>query len=165
MAMQGQAPILTKKEQKTVLNSFIGTKHECRNRAIFLLSFRAGLRAKEIASVAVSDFVGGYVYNELSTKPKYKNDDLFETVTLRSDVTKGSKVEKALIQDKELRQALLDYVNIRQSHFYIRTHTGQITQLYHPEVDGSKDEIVPIVYKDTSLFITNKGVGFSPNGM
>ena len=57
---QGQAPILTKIEQKAVLNTFIGTPQQIRNTAIFLLSFRAGLRAKEIAMVKLSDFISPF---------------------------------------------------------------------------------------------------------
>ena len=44
-----QAKILTNTQQKAVLNYLDGTRYPVRNRAIFLLSMKAGLRAKEIA--------------------------------------------------------------------------------------------------------------------
>ena len=134
---QGQAPILTENEQLSVLKSFEGTPQEIRNKAIFLLSFRAGLRAKEIATIKLSDFLNLKVLNR-SAKPKCKSDDILKTVTLRKDVAKGGKISKAHIVDAELRSALLDYINLRDS-------------LYNRGVD--------------TLFITNKGTSFSPNSL
>jgi integrase/recombinase XerD len=134
---QGQAPILTETEQKSVLKSFDGTPQELRNKAIFLLSFRAGLRAKEIATVKLSDFLNPKVLNR-SAKTKCKSDDILKTVTLRKDVAKAGKISKAHITDAELRKALLDYINIRDS-------------LFNRKVD--------------TLFITIQGTSFSPNSL
>ena len=136
MARQGQAPILTKTEQKAVLNTFIGTPQAIRNKVIFLLSFRAGLRAKEIATVKLSDFISPLSAKPISGKTKYKNSAIKKTITLTKDVAKGGKISKAHITDKELRRALLDYINIWDS-------------LYNRGVD--------------TLIITDKGTSFSPN--
>ena len=46
-----QAKVLTDTQQRAVLNFLDGTRYPIRNRAIFLLSMKAGLRAKEIASL------------------------------------------------------------------------------------------------------------------
>ena len=136
MAKQGQAPILSKIEQKEVLNTFIGTPQEIRNKVIFLLSFRSGLRAKEIAMVKLSDFISPLSAKSISAKTKYKNSSIKKTITLTKDVAKGGKISKAHITDKELRKALLDYINIWHS-------------LYNRGVD--------------TLIITDKGTSFSPN--
>ena len=142
MAKQGQAPILTKTEQKAVLNTFIGTPQAIRNKVIFLLSFRSGLRAKEIATVRLSDFISPISSKPISIKsissktPKYKDSSIKKTITLTKDVAKGGKISKAHITDKELRRALLDYINIWDS-------------LYNRGVD--------------TLIITDKGTSFSPN--
>ena len=136
---QGQAPILTKIEQKAVLNSFIGTPQQIRNTAIFLLSFRAGLRAKEIAMVKLSDFISPLSAKPISSKTtKYKDSSIKKTITLTKDVAKGGKISKAHITDKELRKALLDYINIWDS-------------LYNRGVD--------------TLIITDKGTSFTPNSL
>ena len=135
---QGQSPILTKIEQKAVLNSFIGTPQQIRNTAIFLLSFRAGLRAKEIAMVKLSDFISPLSAKSISAKTKYKNSSIKKTITLTKDVAKGGKISKAHITDKELRKALLDYINIWDS-------------LYNRGVD--------------TLIITDKGTSFTPNSL
>jgi len=121
---QGQAPILTKIEQKAVLNSFIGTPQEIRNRAIFLLAFRAGLRSKEIAMIKLSDFIKTKYESD-----EYESDDLLKVITLRKDVAKGGKISKAHIVDTELRKALLDYINTWHSLYNRRVETLFITKL------------------------------------
>ena len=127
MARQGQAPILTKIEQKAVLNTFIGTPQAIRNKVIFLLSFRAGLRAKEIATVKLSDFISPLSAKPISGKTKYKNSAIKKTITLTKDVAKGGKISKAHITDKELRRALLDYINIWDSLYNRGVYTLIIT--------------------------------------
>jgi integrase len=51
MALGKQAKTLSKGQIEAVLSSLAKTRRPVRNRAIFLLSVRAGLRAKEIASL------------------------------------------------------------------------------------------------------------------
>lgn len=51
MALGRQAKVLSKHQQSAVLSYLGTTRHILRNRVIFLLSVRAGLRAKEIASL------------------------------------------------------------------------------------------------------------------
>ncbi|MCW2392271.1 tyrosine-type recombinase/integrase [Sphingobium sp. B11D3A] len=49
--LQKQAKLLNVSQEKAVLNYLAATRYSVRNRAIFLLSIRAGLRAKEIAAL------------------------------------------------------------------------------------------------------------------
>ena len=51
MSLGKQAKILTKPQTDAVLAYLGSTRHPIRNRVIFLLSVKAGLRAKEIASL------------------------------------------------------------------------------------------------------------------
>lgn len=51
MALGKQAKILTKPQAEAVLSYLASTRYPVRNRVIFLLSLKAGLRAKEIASL------------------------------------------------------------------------------------------------------------------
>ena len=50
MALAKQAKILSKAQQEAVLSSLASTRYPVRDRVIFLLSVRTGLRAKEIAA-------------------------------------------------------------------------------------------------------------------
>lgn len=49
--LQRQAKVLSRGQIKAVLDHLSRTRHPIRNRAIFLLSLRAGFRAKEIAGL------------------------------------------------------------------------------------------------------------------
>jgi integrase/recombinase XerD len=51
VGLKRQAKILTKGQTEAVLAYLTSTRYPERNRAVFLLSVRAGLRAKEIASL------------------------------------------------------------------------------------------------------------------
>ena len=98
------------------------------------------MRAKEIASITLDDVLsnsGKSTY--ISSKTKYKNDDVRKTITLRSAVSKGGKIDKAFIRCDALREALLDYLPVRQQAFQ----------------KGDVD----------TFFITQKGTAFSPTTM
>ena len=52
MALNKQAKILTSKQQELALSYLERTRYPLRNKIIFLLSYKAGLRAKEIANLS-----------------------------------------------------------------------------------------------------------------
>ena len=154
--MEGQARILAKNELKEVILSLKGSKHELRNKAILMMAFKVGLRAKEIASITLSDVLtasGKLTYGsaklmsansiknsaKVSTKSKWQSNDLRESFTLRSAVTKGSKVDSAYLASNILRETILEYLPIRVEMFQ------------RGEVDN--------------LFLTKNGLAFSPTTM
>lgn len=51
MALNKQAKILTPKQQELALSYLERTRYPLRNKIIFMLSYKAGLRAKEIANL------------------------------------------------------------------------------------------------------------------
>ena len=95
MSLGKQAKVLTKQQQDTVLSYLATTRHAQRNRVIFLLSARAGLRAKEIASLTwkmLTDASG----------------TLGDCISLTDDASKG-KSGGVVWLNKELKAALADY--------------------------------------------------------
>lgn len=52
MALNKQAKILTSKQQELALSYLERTRYPLRNKIIFMLSYKAGLRAKEIANLS-----------------------------------------------------------------------------------------------------------------
>ena len=52
MALNKQAKILTPKQQELALSYLERTRYPLRNKIIFMLSYKAGLRAKEIANLS-----------------------------------------------------------------------------------------------------------------
>ena len=155
---EGQARILAKNELKEVFLALKDTKHELRNKAILMMSFKVGLRAKEIASITLDDVLtasGKLTYGsaklmsnsansiknsaKVSTKSKFESNHLRKTFTLRSAVTKGNKVDSAYLASKKVRDALLEYLPIRAKVF----ERGEVG----------------------NLFLTKNGLAFSPTTM
>jgi integrase/recombinase XerD len=97
MALGKQAKILTAAQATAVLAYVATTRHPRRNRLIFLLSIRAGLRAKEVAGLTwamVTDSEGSVA----------------DEIALRNDASKG-KSGRIIPMSKELRGALADWMN------------------------------------------------------
>ena len=96
-----QARVLSDKELKTVLNSTKLTRHESRNRLTVMLSYYAGLRACEIASLRIGDVIG----SDGSAK---------QTILLDSWQTKGRQRQEAIVNEK-LRKEIARYVSEQRS--------------------------------------------------
>jgi integrase/recombinase XerD len=93
MSLSKQAKILTKPQTDAVLAYLGSTRHPIRNRVIFLLSVKAGLRAKEIASLTwsmVTDAEGA----------------LTDAISLTDIASKG-RGGRVIPISKDLRAALL----------------------------------------------------------
>ena len=73
-----------------------------RDIAILQMSFRAGLRAMEVANLELRDIF-------------MPNGDLKRTITLRKAGTKGSKGGVAYLSHPELREALEAYIVLKRS--------------------------------------------------
>ena len=141
---EGQAQILAKNDLKRVISSFFGHKYEKRNIAILLLSFKVGLRAKEIAAITLDDVLsrsGKSKYDSANSTVdiQFNSDDIRKTITMRSKVSKGQKIDKAYIRCDAMIDALVEYIPNRREAF----QRGDID----------------------NLFLTQKGSAFSPTVM
>ena len=95
MGLSKQAKVLTKHQQSAVLSFLNNTRHPDRNKLIFLLSVRAGLRAKEIACITwsmVTDAQGNVTDN----------------IKLQNSASKGSS-GGVIWLNSDLKQMLVDY--------------------------------------------------------
>ena len=92
-----QARILTKSEFKRVLAVIDSNKYSQRNRAVLYLSFYAGLRACEIASLRLHDVVD----DERQVKSQF---------VLEKHMTKGNERQRVIV-NSSLRKALQKYVD------------------------------------------------------
>jgi integrase/recombinase XerD len=145
---EGQARILTKTELKDVISSLKPKKYQKRNKAILMMAFKVGLRSKEIASITLDDVLtrkGKSKYNsakvecETECETEWENDDLKDSFTLRSAVTKGSKVDSAYLASKIVRESILEYLSER------------VMMFQRGEIDN--------------LFLTKRGKPFTPQSM
>ena len=92
-----QARILTKQEYKRLLAIVESNKHAERNRAVVFLSFYAGLRACEIASMRLHDVVNDE--NKVKTQ-----------LVLEKYMTKGNERQRVML-NSVLRKELQKYVD------------------------------------------------------
>ena len=117
MGLKRQAKILSKGQSDAVLAFLTSTRYPERNRAIFLLSVRAGLRAKEIASLTwpmVTDAEG----------------NIGDAIRLVDEASKGSS-GRVIPLNKELKAALVQLqksqVGGRASPFVVTTERAKQT--------------------------------------
>jgi len=101
MAARGKARVPTDSEFKRLLNVTRAGNHSKRNAALLAVSYRLGLRAKEIAALCIT-----HVTDEAGR--------LREECTLTE--TKGSKPRTAYLTNAAVKQALRDYLDERREH-------------------------------------------------
>ena len=94
MALAKQAKILSKAQQEAVLAYLGSTRYTARDRVIFLLSVRAGLRAKEIAALKW----------EMLTDAE---GELTDVIALTNEAAKGRRGGRAIPIAKDLKVALV----------------------------------------------------------
>lgn len=99
MGLTKQAKVLSKVQQDTVLKFLETTKHPVRNKVIFLLSLRAGLRAKEIAALTI-----GMVTDA--------QGQISDAIRIENSATKGGNGGGVIWMNKELQSALVEYCRI-----------------------------------------------------
>jgi integrase len=115
MALGKQAKILTKPQADAVLAYLSTTRYPLRDRVIFLLSVKAGLRAKEIASLRW----------EMITDAEGRLSDL---ISLTDSASKG-RGGRSIPINKDLRVALVALKNeaekaLRPSPFVVTSERG-----------------------------------------
>jgi len=121
MALGKQAKILTKPQAEAVLSYLASTRYPARNKAIFLLSLKAGLRAKEIASLTwemVTD-AEGRLSDAISLTDKASKGRSGRSIPLNKDLQAALAHLKA--EAEECR---------RPSPFVISSERGERTSSY-----------------------------------
>ena len=121
MAIGKQAKILTDKQQNLTLTYLEGTRHPLRNKVIFMLSFKAGLRAKEIAKLQWS-----MVCNS--------DGEVSDVINLSNNASKGKYSGRIIPLHKELKTLLVELLaQQKKNDFFnldkavINTERGQST--------------------------------------
>ena len=97
MGLGKQAKTLSKGQVEAVLGYLAKTRHPARNRVIFLLSAKAGLRAKEIARLT------WWMTND-------PQGEIGRTICLQDSASKGKSGRMIPLND-EVRDALIEYRN------------------------------------------------------
>ena len=116
MGIGKQAKILNRSQVEAVLNHINGRRYGLRNQVIFLLSIRAGLRAKEIAALRWSMIVGA-------------DGEVGEYIHLTNDASKGMS-GRIIPINRQLRATIIelfDAGDIDPSAHVIRTERSAHT--------------------------------------
>ena len=113
MALCKQAKTLTPKQIEVALSYLATTRYGLRNQVIFLLSCKAGLRAKEIASLTWSMVVDAA-------------GQLGSTINLTNDASKGCKGGRVIPMNKELRATLQLWFDQAQQRQTFDLHTAKV---------------------------------------
>lgn len=113
MALGKQAKTLTQKQMEVALSYLATTRYGLRNQVIFLLSCKAGLRAKEIASLTWSMVVDAA-------------GQLGSTINLTNDASKGCKGGRVIPMNKELRATLQLWFDQVQQRKTFDLHTAKV---------------------------------------
>lgn len=117
MSLGKQAKTLSKQQQDAVLAFLQTTRHAKRNKVIFLLSVRAGLRAKEIASLTWDMVCDA-------------SNALADAIYLQDVASKG-KSGGVIWMNRELKDALIEYrkslKSAQQSGRVIQVHARAVS--------------------------------------
>ena len=97
MAHEGQAAIITEEEHKKMLSFLANGRHSSRNKAIYLLGFRAGLRVGSIAGLTLKDVLS-------------EDGSIKTRVVARRAIMKGSKTSTFYFNHPELVEALKAWI-------------------------------------------------------
>lgn len=136
---EGQAKPLSQQEFHSVIECVrrVSTT-SYRDIAILQMSFRAGLRAKEIAELKLSDVMDG-------------NGAIKRTVTLRKAATKGGKGGVAFLSHQELRDALEAYIVLNRSKISTEYENVFISRKGTPFSPSSMSRLFRHIYARAGL--------------
>ena len=117
MALGKQAKVLSRAQVDAALGYIAKTRHPHRNRVIFLLSVKAGFRAKEIALLTWDMLTGS-------------DGEIGDAIHLRNVASKGQS-GRIVPLNRELKQALVELRESkpqgRTSPFVVTTERSNVT--------------------------------------
>ena len=131
-------PINNEEFQKVIDNCHAESFDSLRDIAILQMSYRAGLRAMEIAALKLSDI--------LDSKGEIKR-----TITLRKAGTKGNKGGIAYVSHVELREALSAYIVNKRSKLDTDSDFLFISKKGSPFSPSSMSRLFSNIYKRAGL--------------
>ena len=106
MGLSKQAKIPTDKQLNGVMNYLTTTRYPVRNQVMFLLSYKSGLRAKEIGGLKWMDVL---------------NTDLevSDSIQLRNSISKGKSGGRIIPMNKELKVKLTElYAELKAKRWF-----------------------------------------------
>ena len=112
MSLGKQSKVLSDKQVEIVLSYILNRRNSSRNKVVFLLSVKSGLRAKEIA-----DITWAMVCNS--------HGEIGDTINLTNNASKGNSGRIVPI-NKFLKIALIEYYELEKINKTFNIHTSSI---------------------------------------
>lgn len=128
MALGKQAKTLTPKQIEVALAYFATTRYGLRNRVIFLMSVKAGLRAKEIAALTWSMVVDA-------------SGQLGTAINLTNDASKGKSGGRVIPMNKELRATLLQWFDQSKQRKGFDLHTDRVIRTERAQATSAQSVV------------------------
>lgn len=114
MSMGKQSKVLTDKQVEVMVSYLSGRRNGLRNKVIFLLSVKSGLRSKEISGLRWSMVVG-------------PDGEIGDTINLTNEVSKGNS-GRVIPLNRILKQTLHDLLIEHRSLRGFDIHTGHLVR-------------------------------------
>ena len=121
MSLSKQAKTLTSKQSDLVINYLTNTRSPLRNKLIFLLSTKAGLRAKEISSLTWNMVLDS-------------NSDVSSSISITNNASKGRTGGREIPLNKHLKEVIVNYYEVEKNkrnyssnNFIINTQRSKST--------------------------------------
>ena len=114
MSIGKQSKVLTDKQVEVMVSYLSGRRNGLRNRVIFLLSVKSGLRSKEISGLRWSMVVG-------------PDGEVGDTINLTNEVSKG-KSGRVIPINRILKQSLQDLLMEHRMFPGFDIHTGHLVR-------------------------------------
>ena len=114
MSIGKQSKVLTDKQVEVMVSYLSGRRNGLRNRVIFLLSVKSGLRSKEISGLRWSMVVG-------------PDGEVGDTINLTNEVSKG-KSGRVIPLNRTLKQSLHDLLMEHREFQDFDIHTGHLVR-------------------------------------
>ena len=113
MALGKQAKTLTQKQIEVALSYLATTRYGLRNQVIFLLSTKAGLRAKEVAGLRWSMVVDA-------------TGQVGTSINITNAVSKGSNGGRSIPINRDLKQHLVQLFDQVSRHARFDVHAAHV---------------------------------------
>ena len=152
-----QAQTLNEAQLRRVLQYCQTRRHALRDKTIFLVSFNAGLRAKEIAALTRGDVFddAGHVREQFVLKAEQSKGGKTRTVYLNQRLRKALADYGALIRTQDSQRALFE--SQKGGHFSANTMCQLFLDIY--KTVGLKDASSHSGRRTYITRLANKGVG------
>ena len=133
MSLTKQAKVLSPKQVSVALHYLGTTRNPLRNKLIFLLSVKAGLRAIEIANLSWAMVLDS-------------NGEISQHLNLTNIAAKGKSGGRSIPLNKNLRIYLNDWLELSRDQYSFNVHSSMV--IYTERSTSTSSQTIVTLFKD-----------------